>query len=186
MSFLRNIFGFLIDAAQTLLLAFSVFLVVYIFIFRPYQVSGLSMYPNFDDKEYVLTNVIAMRLEKPKIGDIVVFKAPNDQEKDFIKRIIGTPGDTVYIKDGNIYINDDLLDQSLFLKSDVKTYGGSFMHENQPVNVPEDSYLVMGDNRGNSSDSREWGFVNFDNIIGKSFFVYFPFDKMRFIENPYN
>ncbi len=186
MGIFRKIYTFLIDTVQTLLLVFAVFLVIYIFLFRPFQVSGNSMVPTFSNKQYILTNIIALKFGKPKQGDVIVFKSPPDPEKDYIKRVIGVPSDTVYIKDGDVYLNGKILDQSKYLKPSVKTYGGSFLHENEPVSVPSDQYLVMGDNRGGSSDSREWGFVPFKSVIGKSFFVYWPLDKIEIIKNPYN
>lgn len=186
MGFLRKVYSFLIDTVQTLLLVFAVFLVIYIFLFRPFRVSGNSMDPTFSDKQYILTNIITLKLGKPKVGDVIVFKSPPDPEKDYIKRVIGVPSDTAFIKDGDVYVNGKMLDQSKYLKPSVKTYGGSFLHENEPVTVPLDQYLVMGDNRGGSSDSREWGFVPLKLIIGKSFFVYWPLDKMEIIKNPYN
>lgn len=186
MEFLRKSYNFLLDTIQTLLLVFAVFLVVYIFLFRPFQVSGSSMYPTFHDKEYILTNIIALKLGHPKLGDVIVFKAPNDPEKDYIKRVMGMPGDTVSIKNGDVYINGNLIDQSAYLAPTVKTYGGSFLRENQPVTVPTDSYFVIGDNRSGSSDSREWGFLPAKNLIGKSLFVYWPLNKMGLVKNPYN
>ena len=186
MEFLRKIYNFLLDTVQTILLVFAFFLVIYVFLFRPFRVSGNSMDPTFHDKQYILTNIIALKLETPKIGDVIVFKAPNDPEKDFIKRVIGVSGNTVSIKGGYVYVNGKILDQSKYLKPSVKTYGGSFLHENESVTVPSDQYLVMGDNRAGSSDSREWGFVPFKSIIGKSFFVYWPLDKMEIVKNPYN
>lgn len=185
MGFLRKIYNFLIDTVQTLLLIFAVFLVIYVFLFRPFRVSGNSMYPTFLDKQYILTNIITLRFGNPEIGEVIVFKAPNDPEKDFIKRVIGIPKNTVLIKNGDVYVNGKLLDQSAYLKPSVKTYGGSFLRENQIVSVPADSYFVMGDNRAGSSDSREWGFVPIKSIIGKSFFVYWPLNKMELIKNPY-
>ncbi|MCL4354075.1 signal peptidase I [Patescibacteria group bacterium] len=166
-------------------MAAAVFLVIYIFLFRPFEVKGESMFPNFLDKEYVLTNLITLRFDDPKLGDVVVFKSPTDQEKDFIKRVIGTAGDTVMIKDGYIYLNGKQLDESAYLKPDVKTYAGAFLKENTPVTVPSDSFFVAGDNRMYSSDSREWGFVKKDLLIGKSFFVYWPVNEVRLVNNPF-
>lgn len=190
MDILRKIFTYLLDAAQTIILAAVVFFVVYVFLLRPYQVSGASMDPTFKDKEYVLTSVISLRFEKLKKGDVVVFQAPNQEKeefkKDFIKRIIGTPGDTVFIKEGNVYVNEKKLDESSYLSEEVKTYGGSFMKEGIPVTVSANSYLVIGDNRPFSSDSREWGFIKESEIIGKSFFVYLPIDRMKIIRNPFD
>lgn len=186
MEFLRKTYAFLLDTVQTLLLVFAVFLVIYIFLFRPFQVSGNSMHPTFLDKQYVLTNIITLRLGKPQRGDVIVFKAPLNPEKDYIKRVIGTPNDTISIKNGDLYLNGNLLDESSYLKGSGKTYGGSFLREDESATVLPDSYFVMGDNRSGSSDSREWGFVPLRSIIGKSFFVYWPFNKMGIIKNPYN
>ncbi len=185
MSILQKIYAFFVDALQSILIAASVFLVIYIFLFRPFQVNGESMYPNFYDREYVLTNLITLQLAKPVLGDVVVFQAPIDNEKDFIKRVIGTPGDTIMIAEGDVYVNGKKLDQSAYLKPDVKTYGGSFLKENQTVTVPDGQYFVMGDNRPYSSDSREWGFVKKSALIGESMFVYWPVTRMRIISNPY-
>ena len=181
----RKAFHFLLDIAQTILLAAAFFLVVYVFIARPFQVSGQSMFPNFKDKEYVLTNIVGLRFTSPKLGDVVVFKAPTDNEKDFIKRVIGIPKDRVMVKGGLVYLNGKLLDESHYLDSSVKTYTGSFLKEDQEIIVPDNEYFVMGDNRLYSSDSREWGFVPKNSVIGQSFFVYWPPSQMQVIKNPY-
>lgn len=183
---LRGIYLFLVDTVQTLLIAAAVFLVIYIFLFRPFQVSGQSMHPTFIDKEYVLTNLISLKFEKPKKGDVIVFKAPNNQEKDYIKRVIGTANDTISLIDGNIYVNGKKLDENAYLKSDVKTYAGSFLKEGAEITVPSKNYFALGDNRPYSSDSREWGFVKETEIIGESFFVYWPPNRLRVVKNPYN
>ena len=106
---LRKIYSFFLDIIQTLLLAAAVFLVIYVFLFRPFQVNGNSMYPNFHDKEYVITNIIGLHFEDVKLGDVIVFKSPANPDRDFIKRVIGIPGDTILIKSGNVYINGKLL-----------------------------------------------------------------------------
>ena len=143
------------------------------------------MFPNFQDGEYVLTNLITLRIAPLSRGDVVVFHAPPDPEKDFIKRVIGLPGDTVTIKDGDVYVNGNHLDENTYLKSEVKTYSGSFLKENEVITVPQNQYFVMGDNRPYSSDSREWGFVTRSAMIGKSFFIYWPIPKAQLIMNPY-
>jgi signal peptidase I len=182
---IRKIYSFLLDSVQTFLIAFSVFLVIYVFLFRPFEVKGDSMYPNFVDQEYVLTNIISLRFSHPQRGDVIVFKSPSEPDKDFIKRVIGVQGDTIMLKNGDVYLNGNLLDESAYLKPDVKTYGGSFLKDGQTITVPPGQYFVMGDNRIYSSDSREWGFVKQDEVIGKSFFVYWPLSKLGFIKNPY-
>lgn len=185
MNILRKIYNFLLDTVQTFLIAAAVFLVIYVFLFRPFEVKGESMYPNFYNNEYVLTNLVSLRFQNPKAGDVIVFKAPLDSEKDYIKRVIGTPGDTISIKDGQVYVNDQRLNETAYLKPDVKTYPGNFLTDTNSITVPEGKYFVLGDNRINSSDSREWGFVKKDEIIGNSMFVYWPINRMRFIKNPY-
>lgn len=142
------------------------------------------MFPNFHDKEYVLTNLITLRFGPPVKGDVIVFKAPPDPEKDFIKRVVGLPGDTVMVKDGDVYVNGTIYDESSYLNPSVKTYGGTFLKDNETITVPSDEYFVMGDNRPYSSDSREWGFVPSANIIGKSFFVYWPLNEVHGVSNP--
>lgn len=185
MSFIRKIYSFLIDTLQSLLIAAAVFLVIYVFLFKPFQVKGDSMYPNFYNDSYVLTNVIALRFQNPKLGDVIVFKAPPDPKKPYIKRVIGVPGDTIYVQNGQVFLNGALLDESKYLKSTVKTYGGTFLKEGGKIQVPTDNYFVMGDNRPFSSDSREWGLVSKDKLDGFSFFVYWPVNEAKAVKNPY-
>lgn len=182
---LRKIYSFFIDILQTLLLAAAVFLVIYVFLFRPFQVNGNSMYPNYSNNEYILTSIIGLRFENPKLGDVIVFKAPLDPDKDYIKRVIGTPGDKVFIKNGSVYLNGKMLNESSYLDSSIKTYEGTFLKENQEVVVSKEEYFVLGDNRPYSSDSREWGFVSKKDIIGESFFVYWPVKAIGVIKNPF-
>ena len=185
MFILRKIWAFFVDTIQSVLIAAAFFLVIYIFLFRPFQVSGDSMYPNFHNNDYVLTNLITLRFGPPVQGDVVVFKAPPDPTKDFIKRVIGVPGDTVMVSGGRVYVNGKLLDETAYLNPSVKTYGGTFLPDNDTITVPANEYFVMGDNRPYSSDSREWGFVPMQNIIGKSFFIYWPVSDTKSIVNPY-
>ena len=167
-------------------MAAVVFFVVYVFLFKPFQVSGQSMYPTFHDGQYILTNIISLRFEDPKLGDSIVFKAPNDPEKDFIKRIIGIPQDKISIREGKVYRNGTLLDESAYLRADVITSPQAFLAETQEVIVPKGHYFVLGDNRTHSADSREYGFIPKEDIIGKSFFLYWPINEARFIKNPYD
>ena len=181
MGILRKIYTVLIDLIETLVIAGAIFVVIYAFLFRPFQVNGQSMFPNYHNGEYILTNLIALRFSSVKRGDVIVFQAPVDREKDFIKRVIGLPGDRVRVENGNVYINDVKLEESNYLAPDVKTYGGAFLSEGKTATVPLEHYIVFGDNRNFSSDSREWGFVPQEKVIGESFFVYWPPDRMRLV-----
>lgn len=144
------------------------------------------MFPTFKDKEYIFTNLIGLRLGHLERGEVIVFKAPTDTDKDFIKRVIALPGDTVSLQDGYVYVNEKRLDESVYLRPEVRTYGGAFLNEGESKVVPEGSLFVMGDNRPYSSDSREWGFLPRENVIGESFFVYWPVNQARAITNPYH
>lgn len=176
--------GILSDTFQTFLMALAIFVVIYFFIARPFQVSGESMYPTYKDHEYIFTNVLGVKLGHINRGDVIVFKAPVDDGKDFIKRVIGLPGDTVELKNGFVYLNNQILDESSYLDPKVKTYGEAFLSENKKIKIPEGSIFVLGDNRSASSDSREWGLLNKSAVIGKSFFVYWPIAEAHLIQNP--
>lgn len=152
------------------------------------------MHPNFHDKQYILTNIIGYEdffvykvvFGKPKLGDVIVFRAPPNKQVDYVKRVIGMPGDMIEIKNGNVYLNEKILNEIEYLNPNIKTYGGSFLKENVPATVPENSYFVMGDNRPESSDSRDWGFVPIDHIVGISMLSYWPLNKMMITDNPYD
>lgn len=144
------------------------------------------MHSTFKNKEYILTNIIAVKLNLPiNRGDVIVFKSPTDEDKDFIKRVIGLPGDSVMIEGGYVFVNGKQVNEDPYLDDDVRTYGGGYIADGETITVPEGQYIVMGDNRPFSSDSREWGPLKKEDIIGKSFFVYWPVNEMRLITNPH-
>ena len=119
---------------------------------------------------------LAYTISEPKRGDIIVFKYPDDETQKYVKRIIGLPGDNIYIENGEIYINGSVTPyQESYLKEDWVIANGPYEFQ-----VPEDSYLVLGDNRNNSLDARYWTnkYVTKDKIIGKALFVYFPFSRL--------
>lgn len=178
--------NFLLEFIQSIVLALSVFVVLYLFVAQPNEVNGSSMYPNFEDKEYLLTEKLSYRFGDPKRGDVVIFKAPPSEpcaasECEYIKRVIGIPGDRVMVKGGQVYLNGKMLDQSDFLATSVLTTEESFMREGMEVVVPEGQYLCFGDNRPNSRDGRAFGPIDRDLIIGKAFFVYWPLPRVAFV-----
>lgn len=165
------------DFIEAIVFALAIFVVVYLFLFQPNQVKGRSMDPTFHDLEYILTDKISFRLGLPNRGDVVVFKSPKNADVDFIKRIIGLPSETVKISGGKVFINDQRLDESVYLDASVYTGPESFLGENQEITVPAGKYFVMGDNRPHSSDSRDFGPVAPSEFIGKVFFRYWPVDR---------
>lgn len=179
---IKLIGSFFLDIIETVVVALSIFLIIYLFVMQPHQVNGLSMYPSFDDGEYLLTDKVSYKMHEPQRGDVVVFRAPEATQCpegtgcDFIKRIIGLPGETVIVKDNQLFINGERLTES-YLSAEVITRAGTYT-ANGPIVVPQDSYFVVGDNRNHSSDSRTWGPVPANNILGKVFFRYWPLNKM--------
>lgn len=172
MNLFRKVSAFFLDLIETIVMALAVFVVIYLFLFQPHQVRGNSMYPNFHDGEYILTDKISYRVGEPKRGDVVIFKAPRNEEYDYIKRIIGLPGETIKISSNQIIINNTALPESYLDK--IITSSGSFLRPQDQILVPENNFFVLGDNRSHSSDSREWGFVPKENIIGKAWLRYWP------------
>lgn len=180
MKFFRKIGSFFLDLVETVVMAMAVFVIIYLFLFQPHQVRGNSMYPNFHDGEYILTDKITYRLKNPQRGDIIIFQAPQNKENDYIKRIVGLPGDNLKIESGRIFINNNLLEE-YYLPSDFLTQGGNFFKVGENVIIPEGQYFVLGDNRSHSSDSREWGLVPKANIVGKAWLRYWPANQFGII-----
>jgi signal peptidase I len=135
--------------------------------------------------EVPLTDYRLPSLRMPHRGDIIVFKYPQDEKRDFIKRIVGTPGDTVQVRGQQVFINGRPLEEP-YVRRNASTLGhaGSpnfcgYAYACEALVVPADSYFVMGDNRDNSQDSRYWGFVKRDKIKGKAFLIYWSWDSDR-------
>lgn len=178
---IRKLFLLFFDFLESIVVALAIFVVVYLFFYQPHQVKGASMEPNFHDGEYILTNKYEYRFSDPKRGDVIVFKSPQNPEIDFIKRIIGVPGDQVKLSDNHFFINDVQLEE-VYIAPTLYTYNGSYLQEDQTITVPDNNYFVVGDNRPRSSDSREWGTINRSSIIGKSQLRYWPYDRFGLIE----
>ncbi len=176
---LASIGTFISSFIETVVVALVLAVVLYLFIMTPHEVVGNSMHPTYKNGEYLMANKITYKFSDPKRGDVIIFKYSDTQ--DFIKRVIGVPGDTVMIKDGAYYINGDKLDESSYLADTVITNGGSYIHEGQEITVPAGEYFVSGDNRPNSSDSREFGPIAKERIKGKAWIVYFPFSEFRLV-----
>lgn len=164
------------DFLETIVVALSIFVVVYLFLVQPHEVKGSSMEPNFHNNEYILTDKISYRFSEPKRGDVVIFKSPKNPEVDYIKRIIGLPSEQVKIQNGSVYINDKKLGEP-YLEETTILYPGSFMQEGIEITIPANEYFVFGDNRSHSSDSREFGPISRNLIIGRAFMRYWPLPK---------
>ncbi len=159
------------ELIETVVSAGIIAFIIITFIGQVTVVKGASMEDTLFDRERLICNKIVYRLSEPKHGDIVIFKPPIDQNHNYIKRVIAMEGDKVKIVDGIVYLNGERLEEDYVTHRSFET-----MPE---ITVPADSYFVLGDNRINSSDSRFWGFVPRENIIGKASVVFWPITRAR-------
>lgn len=169
----RNVVNFFLDFLETIVVALSIFVVIYLFIVQPHEVKGNSMEPNFHNNEYILTDKISYRFRQPQRGEVIIFKAPRNQEVDYIKRVIALPGDRIKVEKGFVYVNGEKLGEP-YLKDTTSLFPGSFMQEGVEILVGEDEVMAFGDNRPHSSDSREFGPVPQNLIIGRAIIRYWP------------
>lgn len=172
------------EFAKVILLALAIALPIRYFIAQPFIVRGQSMEPNFDDREYLVIDELTYQFREPERGEVVVFRYPNNTKEFFIKRIIGLPRETVAVKNGQIMIggrgegSEPLVLQESYLPFDLKTFP-----EKEYV-LSDSQYLVLGDNRRNSSDSRIWGPLERKLITGRVFFRAWPPSKFGIIPQP--
>jgi signal peptidase I len=141
------------------------------------RVDSYSMEPTLCKDNYVMVNKLVYMIGSPDRGDIIVFRYPPNPDEQYIKRVIGLPGDRIHISGGEVFVNDELLSEP-YVSMQTKS-GGDWV-------IPEDSLFVMGDNRNNSRDSRFWGMVPYENLIGKAFAVYWPPENWRMVSTPYD
>lgn len=169
-----GIMRFIIDIVETLILSVILFAGINAVSAR-IRVDGASMEPTLQSGEFVIVNKLAYMFGDPAIGDVIVFHFPRDPAQEYIKRIIGLPGDHVEVKDGKVFVNNQMLNEDYIAASPV--YETSW-------DVPSDSLFVLGDNRNNSSDSHNWGPVPIDNVIGKATLIYWPPTEWGIVEHP--
>ena len=151
------------EIVETALLTAIIFLLVNAATGR-FKIDGSSMEPNLHNDEYVIVDKVTYLFGKPQRGDVVVFYLEG-QPKDYIKRVIGLPGETIEVSNGTVFVDGQPLDESYVTPSNV-TY--------PQRQLGEDEYFVLGDNRGNSSDSRSFGPIHVSNIVGRAWIVYWP------------
>lgn len=163
-----------LEIIETLLLAVLLYFAID-FVFARVRVLNISMQPTLVEGDVILVNKLAYKLGKMHTGDIVIFHNPNDLAEDYIKRLIGKPGDFVEVTDGIVYVNGVALDEPYI--AEIPRYTGSWQ-------VPEGSVFVLGDNRNQSSDSHAWGFVPLEDLVGKALVVYWPLEAMKIISRP--
>ncbi len=182
----KRLGAFFLDIAEVIVFAIGIFFFVYLLIMRPHKIDGESMMPNYFNAEYLLTEKVYYYFNKPQRGDVVVLRPPPvvSENDEFIKRIVGLPGETIKLQDGHVYINGKRLDEP-YIAQEVSTNGGNFLPDGVSYTVPENKYFLMGDNRPHSSDSRFWGPVPLnlspnserEGINGRAWLIYWPVDR---------
>ena len=169
------------ELVKIALLALVIVLPIRYFLFQPFIVKGESMSPNFESGDYLIVDEISYRFSDLQRGDVIVFDFPKDISQRFIKRVIGLPGETVQVQSGKVEITKDgqttILNEK-YLPNNLQTIG------NVSLTLKSGEYFVMGDNREYSYDSRYWGTVPRNEIIGKAFLRLFPFNELSTILRP--
>ncbi len=182
------------EYVEAIAIAILLALVIRTFVVQAFTIPSGSMMDTLLVGDYILVNKFLYGpelpftdahlpgLRAPQRGDIIVFKYPQDEKRDFIKRIIGVPGDTVQVRGAQVFVNSKPLDESYVKTNVARPHLGAppycgYAYGCEPTVVPPGSYFVMGDNRDNSQDSRYWGFVKRDKIKGKAFLIYWSWDS---------
>lgn len=184
MSFGRSILLFIWETVKVVIISLLIIIPVRYFLVQPFFVNGASMEPNFFDHEYLIVDEISYRFRQIERGDIVVFRYPRDPGQFFIKRVIGLPGETVTIKQGRVTIKSEaypdgvVLDESSYLSDSVETRG------DVTVRLGGNEYYVMGDNRQASLDSRSFGPITVDLIVGRAWLRGWPIDRVSVFRSP--
>lgn len=170
----------IIDMGETLVMSFIVLFAIYSTIAFPEIVSGSSMEPSISDGERILVDKISGNLVDFKRGEIIVLNPPGTTNLDYIKRVIGVPGDVVKIYSCKVYIIQDkekyILEET-YLYDETCTNDGPSIKEGRSIRLGEDEFLVLGDNRNNSADSRILGLIKRDRIVGRAVFRFWPLTK---------
>lgn len=179
----------LLEWVKALLIAGAIVFFVRWLLFSPFIVDGESMLPNFENGERMVVNKLIYDLREPRRGEVIVFLAP--EGKDYIKRVIGEPGDRVRVEGDRVYVNGEAIEEPYLremLDKAAQTgqpYNTGIYGYTEEVTVPEDALFVLGDNRPRSKDSRspEVGFVPFDKIVGRADIVYWPIGNLRLVKH---
>lgn len=158
------------------LIAIFIVLPFRLFIAQPFLVNGQSMYPAFNNGDYLIVDQLTYRFQEPKRESVLIFKYPNDPSKYFIKRVIGLPGEHLEIKEGQVYINGEKLEENYIELTKI---------DNLSVTLDNDKYFVMGDNRAGSSDSRAWGPLEEKYIIGRPVIQLLPVTDLSILPGNY-
>ena len=182
MSKIREFFEILLDFLEITLIGVTVFILVYLFVGQLLEVTGNSMVPTLVDNEQLVAEKLTKKFKPLERKEIVIFRHPENNRRLFIKRIVGVPGDVIMISEGDVYINGSKLNEPYLLNMSSTT-GNKNIEEGSSYKIPENFYVLMGDNRAESSDSRQFGPISSELIVGRAMLVYYPFSNIRIIKD---
>ena len=176
---MKRILQFIFEVGKVVVIALVIVVPLRVFVFQPFLVRGDSMEPNYHTGDYLIIDQLSYRFRAPLRGEVIVLKFPLDTSQRFIKRIVGLPGETIEVKDGKVVVYGEegseraaiVLDESTYLSFNLQTPGSA------RIDLQEEEYFVLGDNRPFSSDSRKWGILEKDLIIGRVFFSVFSLKR---------
>ena len=171
---IKSSFSFIWEVLQVVIVALAIVLPIRFFVFQPFIVKGASMEPSFHGGDYLIVDEISYRFTEPQRGEVLVFKYPLGKTQRFIKRIIGLPGERVDIEAGRITITSALGDKKLLNEMYITTPLSEMVLENNTLTLGKDEYYVMGDNRTHSFDSRNWGVLKREDVVGRVVFRAWP------------
>ncbi|MCH7552079.1 signal peptidase I [Patescibacteria group bacterium] len=176
---MKRILQFIFEVGKVVVIALVIVVPLRVFVFQPFLVRGDSMEPNYHTGDYLIIDQLSYRFRAPLRGEVIVLKFPLDTSQRFIKRIVGLPGETIEVKDGKVVVYGEegseraaiVLDESTYLSFNLQTPGSA------RIDLQEEEYFVLGDNRPFSSDSRKWGILEKDLIVGRVFFSVFSLER---------
>lgn len=182
MQIIKSFFLFVWEIFKIVVMALAIVIPIRYYLFQPFFVRGQSMEPSFSNGDYLIIDELSYRFSEPQRGDVVVFKYPNNPSYRYIKRIIGLPGEKIEVRSNTVIVStkegNKVLNEEMYLPVGLSTPG------NVVISLAEDEYFVLGDNRPVSSDSRAWGALKREYIVGKVFLRAFPITSFSKIEAP--
>lgn len=179
MKLARSVLTYVMDSLEAVAFVGSIYIVIFLFLAFPTQVKGASMEPTIHAGDRIILNKVSVRLGEVKRGDIIAFRSPYNPDVEFIKRVIALPYDKISVKNGVVQLNGHPLYES-YIRESTNLWEDGYLREGETISVPDRSYFVMGDNRLHSLDSRQFGFVSFDSVVGKAVYRFYPPQSIGF------
>lgn len=168
------------DLLEVVIISSVIVLLTFIFIGQPLVVTGDSMKPNLLDGEQMVADKLSIKFKEINRGEVVIVTHPEKPQIFLVKRVVGVPGDKFEISEGEVLIDGKII-QEPYINPETKTANGNKIREREIINLTFEQYIVLGDNRENSADSRNWGIIEKNKIIGKAFVVYYPLNSIRLV-----